>query len=95
MMNPPDHTRFVVGCVTAIAIITAICGAWLLWKGFAGGGECIMTANTAVGGLIGFLSSRGRQVSPPSTTTAISSPDGTVGVTTGTLPENTESKTNP
>lgn len=41
-------------------------GCWLLWKGFAGGGELVMTLNTAISGLIGFLG--GRNTAAPTTT---------------------------
>lgn len=58
-LNPtprPDHTRFIVGCVSILGAFSGILGAFLLWKGYAGGGELIMTVNTAIAGLIGFLS---------------------------------------
>lgn len=57
-MTPQNHVRFIIGCITALAMVSALCGAWLLWKGFAGGGELVMTVNTAIAGMIGFLSNR-------------------------------------
>lgn len=38
-------------------------GCWLLWKGFAGGGELVITLNTAISGLVGFLGGRQMQKS--------------------------------
>lgn len=58
MPTQPNHTRFVIGCITLLAMTSALCGGWLLWKGFAGGGELIMTVNSAVAGMIGFLSNQ-------------------------------------
>lgn len=63
-MNPPQNVRFIIGCITLLAFTAALCGAWLLWKGFAGGGELVMTVNTAIAGMIGFLSNR-QQPPPP------------------------------
>ena len=57
-MPPTTHVRFIIGCITLLAVISALAGAWLLWKGFAGGGELVMTVNSAVAGMIGFLSNR-------------------------------------
>lgn len=65
MNQPNNHVRFIIGCITLIAMTGCICGAWLLWKGFAGGGELVMTVNTAIAGMIGFLSN---QPKPPTTT---------------------------
>ncbi len=64
-MTPSNHVRFVIGCITALAMISALCGGFLLWKGFNGGGELVMTVNTAIAGMIGFLSN---QTKPPQTT---------------------------
>lgn len=58
-LNPaprPDHTRFIVGCVSLLGGFAGVLGAFLLWKGYNGGGELVMTVNTAIAGLIGFLS---------------------------------------
>ncbi len=63
-MLPVNHTRFIIACITFISSLAALCGAWLLWKGFAGGGELVMTVNTAIAGMIGFLSN---QPKPPQT----------------------------
>ena len=59
------HTALVVVCVTILATIASVIGGWLLWKGFSGGGEMIITLNTAISGLIGFLG--GRVTNTPST----------------------------
>ncbi len=53
-----NHTPMVVICVTILASQAALTGAFLLWKGFAGGGELVVTLNTAISGLIGFLGGR-------------------------------------
>lgn len=65
--NPvKNHTPLVVICVTFLATIASTTGAFLLWKGFAGGGELVVTLNTAISGLIGFLGGRAT-ASPPLT----------------------------
>lgn len=61
---PVNHVKFIIGCITALALTSALCGAWLLWKGFAGGGELVMTVNTAIAGMIGFLSNRRPEPTP-------------------------------
>lgn len=58
-----SHTRLVVCCITFLAFTATVTGSYLLWKGFAGGGELVMTLNTAISGLIGFLG--GRVSNPP------------------------------
>lgn len=68
-MTPQNHVRFVIGCITMLAMVSALCGGFLLWKGFAGGGELVMTVNSAVAGMIGFLSNR--PVPPPAVTESI------------------------
>ncbi len=52
------HTALVVICITFLAFTATVEGSYLLWKGFAGGGELVMTLNTAISGLIGFLGGR-------------------------------------
>lgn len=91
MTHPQDHTRFIVGCVTVLASLAALEGGWLLWKGFAGGGELVITLNTAISGLVGFLGGRRSSTpAPDTTTTATSSPEGTTELTTSTLPDKPE-----
>lgn len=63
--QPANHVKFIIGCITTLALTSALCGAWLLWKGFAGGGELVMTVNTAIAGMIGFLSNRRPEPTPP------------------------------
>ena len=77
---PPSHTKIVVLCVTFLASLAAVTGAFLLWKGFAGGGELVITLNTAISGLIGFLG--GRAMPPPSNMKISNPPDEPVPVTT-------------
>lgn len=81
-MNQQSHTRFIVGCITALGALAAITGAWLLWKGFAGGGELVVTLNSAISGLVGFLG--GRQMNAPATTTTSTATDSGSVVTTET-----------
>ncbi len=75
----------VVICVTILASQAAITGAFLLWKGYAGGGELVVTLNTAISGLIGFLGGRA--------TTPVNQPDappgGTSTTTTSSIPTTT------
>lgn len=59
-----SHTRLVVLAVTFLASQAAIMGGFLLWKGFAGGGELVVTLNTAISGLIGFLGGRAAAAPP-------------------------------
>lgn len=56
MDTNPSHTRFIVGCITAITIVCIGCGFWLLLKGFQSG-EILITSGGCSGlsGLIGFL----------------------------------------
>lgn len=68
-MTPQNHVRFIIGCITILALTSAMAGAWLLWKGFTGGGELVMTVNTAIAGMIGFLSNR--QPSPQTASGAV------------------------
>jgi hypothetical protein len=63
--SPVTHVRFIIGCITLLALASALCGAFLLWKGYNGGGELVMTVNTAIAGMVGFL---GQQKPPPTTT---------------------------
>lgn len=69
-----DHTPLIVICITILATTCAVEGGWLLWKGFAGGGELVMTVNTAIAGLVGFLARN----SIPITVKPPDSPDGTL-----------------
>jgi len=84
MNQPPNHVRFIIGCITTLALVATLCGGWLLWKGFAGGGELVMVVNTAIAGMIGFLSNR--QPSPTTTTTSTATDSGAV-VTTEVTPD--------
>lgn len=55
-MNPVSHTRFIVGCITALSAIAMGLGFWLLKLGYQSG-ELLVT-NGGVGGisgLVGFL----------------------------------------
>ncbi len=80
----PSHTRMVVICVTILASQAALTGAFLLWKGYQGGGELVVTLNTAISGLIGFLGGRAtvppKPVDEPVTTTISKPPDKPVPV---------------
>lgn len=73
-MNPTNHVRFIIGCITLLATLSALAGAWLLWKGFAGGGELVMTVNTAIAGMIGFLSNRQPQTASGALATEVTNP---------------------
>lgn len=90
-MSPKNHTALIVICITVMGMTAALSGSWLLWKGFAGGGELVITLNTAIGVLGGFLGGRAMN-QPPSSTTAISSADGTAEVTTTTDSSKTETR---
>lgn len=82
-MNPqPSHTRFIIGCITLLAMTCALCGGWLLWKGFAGGGELVMTVNTAIAGMVGFLANQSKATPPPTT------PSGAIATEVTNLPSN-------
>jgi hypothetical protein len=56
--TPKNYAPLIIICVTFLATEAAFIGGWLLWKGFAGGGEMIITLNTAIAGLLGFLGGR-------------------------------------
>ena len=60
-----NYTPLIVICVTFLASEAALIGGWLLWRGFAGGGEMIITLNTAIAGLLGYLGGRISASLPP------------------------------
>jgi hypothetical protein len=62
---PISHVRFIVGCVTVLALFSAGAGAWLLWKGFAGGELLCSQVGVAIGGLLAMLSQRPQSPSAP------------------------------
>ncbi|MEP6671705.1 MAG: hypothetical protein ABJF10_21270 [Chthoniobacter sp.] len=74
-MNPPNHLRFIVACLTAIALASAVAGGWLLFKGYQSGELFVGIVSTVAGGLVGMISMRGSTpANPPTdTTTTISS----------------------
>lgn len=67
-MNQNNHVRFVIGCITILAGLASLAGAFLLWRGYSGGSELVMTVNTAIAGMIGFLSNRQQTPEPPKPT---------------------------
>ncbi len=85
MNQPPNHTPLIVVCVTVMGMTAALAGSWLLWKGFAGGGELVVTLNSAISGLVGFLG--GRAMNNPNTATTSTVTDAGAVVTTETNPE--------
>lgn len=90
MTPTQSHTRFIVTWIGILGLAAAIAGTWLLWKGFAGGGELVVTLNSAISGLVGFLGGRGMN-NPATTTTATATDAGSV-VTTETAGEGAPAK---
>lgn len=74
-MNPPtaNPTKLICICVTIIAIISALTGAFLLWKGYAGGELLASQSGIAIGGLLGIVS-QNRNATPSPTTEPIITP---------------------
>lgn len=93
MTQPQNHTRFIVAWIGVLGLSAAVAGTWLLWKGFAGGGELVVTLNSAISGLVGFLG--GRALNPTATTTTSTATDAGAVVTTetGGEPEPKKGKT--
>lgn len=54
-MNPPNHTKFIVGAITLLSVLAIASGAWLLLKGFQSGELLAQMASSGLSGLIGFL----------------------------------------
>lgn len=80
-MNPPSHTRFIVGCITLLSMAAVGTGAYLLLKGFQSGELLAQMASSGLSGLVGFLG--GKMSSSPTT------PSGAIAV------ENTNTTNNP
>lgn len=64
---PISHVKFIVGCVTILALFCASVGGFLLWKGYAGGELLCAQVGTAIGGLLTMLSQKPQQPQPPTT----------------------------
>ena len=77
--NPPDHVRFIVSWVGALALCAMGVGGTLLYKGFQGGELLIGAAITAIGGLLGTIQPPRRNQTP-----AVNDPDTVQTVTTET-----------
>lgn len=54
-MNPPNHTRFIVGSITLLSAAAIGCGTYLLLKGYQSGELLAQMASSGLSGLIGFL----------------------------------------
>ncbi len=65
---PKSHVTLVVLCVTLLGTEAAVGGIVLHMKGYQGGaGLTLITLNTAISGLIGFLGGRGSAPQPITT----------------------------
>jgi hypothetical protein len=54
--NPPkNHTRFIVGGIVVLGILSAGSGTFLMFKGFQSGELMVQITGQAVAGLLGFL----------------------------------------
>lgn len=62
-MTPPTHLRFIIGCLTALAVIAMAAGAYLLVKGYQSGELFVTIAGSIAGGIVGMISMRGGGVS--------------------------------
>lgn len=49
------HTRFIVACITLLALIATGCGSYLLLKGFQSGELLAQMGSNGLAGLVGFL----------------------------------------
>lgn len=54
-MNPNNHTRFIVLCITGLAMMATGAGAYLLLKGFQQGELLAQMGSNGLSGLVGFL----------------------------------------
>ena len=70
MNQPACNVRLAILCISALAGLCAILGAFLCWKGYTGGDVLINVATGAVGGLVGMISTRNSPLPPPDGTTA-------------------------
>lgn len=53
MTPPPDHTKFIAGCVTAIALVSLACATALIFKGYTA--ELMVGIASAAGGSLGTM----------------------------------------
>lgn len=54
-MNPPNHTRTIVLCITALSMAATGLGSYLLLKGFQSGELLAQMGSNGLSGLVGFL----------------------------------------
>lgn len=54
-MNPPNHTKFIVLCITGLAMAATLVGSYLLLKGFQSGELLAQMGSNGLSGLVGFL----------------------------------------
>lgn len=54
-MNPPNHTRFIVLCITILAMVATGGGTYLILKGFQQGELLAQMGSNGLSGLVGFL----------------------------------------
>lgn len=64
-MNSPGHTRFIVLCITVMAMAATSFGGYLILKGFQQGELLCQMGSNGLSGLVGFLG--GKVMSQPTT----------------------------
>lgn len=57
-MNPADHTKYIITCVSFLSFTALTLGGFLEYKGFAGGAVLIGAGGNGLTGLIGYLGGR-------------------------------------
>lgn len=86
-----SHVRFIVAAITILAMTCAILGAFLMWKGYAGGELLAAQVSTAIGGLLTMLSQRPQGLPPaaPTLNASLSAPSQEPGQPGASLSVNT------
>lgn len=72
-MNPPAHTKFIVGCITLLSGVFGGCGFYLILRGYQAGELYATTGGMGLSGLIGFLG--GKMAANASSTSSTQSGD--------------------
>ena len=57
-MIPPNHTRYIVGCLLVIVLACIGCGTWLFIAGYQSGELLIGIASAGTGALGGMVATR-------------------------------------
>lgn len=70
-MTPPNHIRFIISCLTLLALSSMGCGTYLLMTGYQSGELFVGIATGITGGIVGMISMRGGSGTPTTQSGAI------------------------